>query len=107
MFMSEAEEYFQKLAKEIPEGKAGKMFGAACIKAHNNGKSAAMFWKDCMVVKLSGDKFNEALSLDGSKLFEPMEGRAMKEWVQIPFHYKKEWKKYALASMEIVKKIKK
>jgi hypothetical protein len=106
MAMSEAEEYFHSLVKEIPNGKASKMFGAPCVKAAN-GKAVAMYWKDCIVVKLSEDAHKEALSLDGSKLFEPMVGRAMKEWVQIPFHYKKEWKKYALASMEIVKKIKK
>jgi hypothetical protein len=100
--MSEAEVFFQKLANDIPDGKPGKMFGSLCIKAPN-GKAVAMVWHDCMVVKLNGDNFNEALSLDGSKQFEPMEGRAMKEWVQIPFHYKKEWKRFALASMEIVK----
>lgn len=104
--MSEAEEYFHQLVKDIPGGKASKMFGSPCIKAPN-GKSAAMFWKDCIVVKLSGEQFNNALSLDGSKLFEPMEGKTMKEWVQIPYDYKKEWKKYALASMDIVKKLKK
>ncbi len=104
--MSEAEKYFQELVKEIPDGKASKMFGAPCVKAPN-GKAAAMYWKDCLVVKLSGDTYKDALSLDGSKLFEPMEGRAMKEWVQIPFDYRKEWKKFAFASMEIVKRKKK
>lgn len=104
--MNEAEKYFHKLVREIPDGKASKMFGSPCVKAPN-GKSEAMFWKDCIVVKLNGEAFSEALSLDGSKLFEPMEGKAMKEWVQIPFTYKKEWKNFVLASMEIVKKLKK
>lgn len=66
-----------------------------------------MFWKDCIVVKLSGDTFDNALGLSGSKLFEPMEGKSMKEWVQIPFHYKKGWKRFAIASMQMVEKIKK
>ena len=104
--MSEAEKYFDTLAKGIPNGKPGKMFGSPCIKAPN-GKAVAMVWKDCLVVKLNGEAHSEALSLDGSKPFEPMEGRAMKEWVQVPFHYKKEWKKFALASMEVVKNLKK
>jgi hypothetical protein len=82
--MSKAEEYFIQLIPEIPGVKAGKMFGALCMKAPN-GKAAAMFWKNCMVVKLTGEAFNEALNLDGSLRFEPMEGRLMKEWVQIPF----------------------
>ena len=103
--MTKAEQYFSDLTKEIPEVKSGKMFGALCIKTPN-GKSAAMFWKDNIVVKLAGDTLNEALSLDGSKLFEPMEGRPMKEWVQIPFAYKDKWKKFALQSVASVKALK-
>jgi hypothetical protein len=104
--MNQVEEYFISLVKAIPEGKPGKMFGSLCIKAPN-GKSTAMLWKDTLVVKLQGEDFNNALSLDGSKLFEPMEGRSMKEWVQIPFQYKKEWKRFALASMDYVNKLNK
>jgi hypothetical protein len=104
--MRKAELYFTKLTTEIPEVVPGKMFGALCMKTPN-GKSAAMFWKDNIVVKLQGDLLNEAISLDGTKLFEPMEGRPMKEWVQIPFDYKDQWKKFALASSESVKTLKK
>jgi hypothetical protein len=104
--MTKAEELFNKLVKEIPNGKASKMFGAPCIKAAN-GKSAAMFWKDCIVVKLPGDALKEALSLDGSCLFEPMQGKKMKEWAQIPYDYKDVWKKFATISMNEVKKLKK
>jgi len=104
--MTKAEELFRKLAKEIPDGKEGKMFGSLCIKTPN-GKSGAMLWKDCLVVKLQPDDMKEALSLDGSQLFEPMEGKTMKEWVQIPYDYKDKWKKFATISIEAVKKIKK
>ena len=100
--MSLAEDYFRQLTHEIPDVKEGKMFGALCMKTPN-GKAAAMFWKDAIVVKLPGDAFREALSLDGSQLFEPMEGRPMKEWVQIPFEYRDLWKKFALTSAEIAK----
>ena len=104
--MTKAEELFNKLAKEIPEGRASKMFGALCIKAPN-GKSAAMLWKDCIVVKLAKNDLKEALSLDGACPFEPMKGKQMKEWAQIPFDYKDQWKHFATLSMNIVKKIKK
>jgi hypothetical protein len=100
--MTEAEKLFHELAEEIPDTTEGKMFGALCLKTPN-GKSAAMFWKDNLVVKLQGDAYNEAMSLDGAKLFDPMDGRPMKEWVQIPYAYKKYWKKYALISAEGVK----
>jgi len=104
--MSAAEEFFKKISKEIPDVKEGKMFGALCVKTPN-GKAGAMFWKDCIVVKLDGDAFREAMSLDGSKQFEPMEGRPMKEWVQIPFEHKNKWKKFVTISVDIVRKIKK
>lgn len=104
--MTRAEEYFNELTKEIPDVKPGKMFGALCMKSPN-GKSAAMFSKDNIVVKLQGEAFSEAMSLDGAKLFEPMEGRPMKEWIQIPFIYKAQWKKFAVISANSVKALKK
>jgi hypothetical protein len=104
--MTKGEIFFNELTKEIPDIKPGKMFGALCMKTPN-GKSAAMFWKDNIVVKLHGDTLNEAMSLDGSKLFEPMVGRPMKEWIQIPFAYKDQWKKFAMASVVLVKTVKK
>jgi hypothetical protein len=104
--MTKAEEYFGELTKEIPGVKPSKMFGALCMKAQN-GKSVAMFWKDNIVVKLQAGALQEAMSLKGTKPFEPMEGRPMKEWVQIPFSYKSEWKKFALISLASIKTLKK
>jgi hypothetical protein len=104
--MTKAEELFHQLAKELPDGKEGKMFGSLCIKTPN-GKSGAMLWKDCLVVKLGAEDIKEALALKGSQLFEPMEGRKMKEWAQIPFAHKDKWKHYASISMASVKKLKK
>ncbi|TAN01725.1 MAG: hypothetical protein EPN39_01475 [Chitinophagaceae bacterium] len=104
--MTKAEEFFIQLTSEIPEVERGKMFGSLCMKTPN-GKSAAMFWKDNIVVKLSKELSEEALSLEGTKLFEPMEGKPMKEWVQIPFKHKDKWKKFAIisvASVQILKK---
>ena len=92
--MTLAEAYFTELTENILNAAPGKMFGALCMKMPN-GKAAAMFWKDNIVVKLHGDVLNEALSLDGTRLFEPMEGRPMKDWVQIPFDYKDQWKIFA------------
>jgi hypothetical protein len=103
--MTKAEEYFSELIREIPDVKAGKMFGALCIKTPN-GKAGAMFWKDCLVVKLNNQSFTDAMSLDGSLLFEPMKGRPMKEWVQIPFNYKDRWKEFALISISNVRDLK-
>jgi hypothetical protein len=104
--MTEVEEFFNELIKEIPGVKSGKMFGSMCMKTPN-GKSGAMLWHDNIVVKLEGVIFTEALELEGSKLFEPMEGRPMKEWVQIPFVHQDKWKKFALISSAAVALLKK
>ncbi len=104
--MTKAEEFFIKLTSQTPNVKEGKMFGALCMKTPN-GKSGAMFWKDSIVVKLSAEPLQEALSLEGAKLFEPMEGKPMKEWVQIPFIHKSKWKKFADISIASVRELKK
>jgi hypothetical protein len=66
-----------------------------------------MFWKECMVVKLGSEIMKEALNLKGAQLFEPMQGRQMKEWVQIPFEHKDKWKTFASISLKQVKTLKK
>jgi len=104
--MTQAEKFFAELTEQIPGAKAGKMFGALCMKM-GNGKSAAMLWKDNIVVKLDGEPFDDALSLDGVELFEPMEGRLMKQWLQIPFTQKNKWKKFATISAASVAKVEK
>jgi hypothetical protein len=102
--MKNPEDYFNDIADQIPDVKKSKMFGALCMKTPN-GKASAMFWKECIVVKLQGDVLNDALSLDGSVLFEPMEGRPMNGWVQIPFDYKDQWKMFADIAAQQVKLI--
>jgi hypothetical protein len=104
--MTAAETYFTELTKEIPNASPGKMFGALCIKMPN-GKYAAMFWKDNLVVKLQGEALRVALSLAGTKLFEPIEGKPMKDWVQIPFDYKAQWKMYTEISALMVEVLEK
>jgi hypothetical protein len=106
LVMNKAEELFKQLATDIPELKEGKMFGAACLKTPG-GKSAAMFWKDCIVVKLQGGDHAEAMALKGSKLFEPMDDRPMKEWVQITYANKDKWERFAKISADAVRKFKK
>jgi hypothetical protein len=97
--MTKAEELFNQLTLEIPGAAPGKMFGALCMKTPN-GKSGAMFWRDSLVVKLNGHNLDEALALDGTRPFEPMEGKIMNGWFQIPFDYSDQWKKFAQISVE-------
>ncbi len=100
--MSTAANKYQEIVSGIPEVKPGKMFGALCMKTPN-GKAAAMFYKDEMVFKLEGEALNDALSLDGARLFDPMGGRPMTGWVQVPFDYADQWPALAQAAVDYVK----
>ena len=102
--MDKEETLFHKIAAEIPNTTEGKMFGALCIKTPN-GRSAVMYWKKTMVFKLNDGKEEAALKLKGVKIFEPSKGHKMGGWYQVPGSHSKHWKKFALESVEIVKKI--
>ena|ERR1039458_5823746 len=102
--MTNAEELFHSIAEELIDLKEGKMFGAMCIKTPN-GKAVVMLWKDDLVVKLEGKMLSEALNLTGAKPFDPMGGRPMKEWVQVPFKHHERWKELAMISTELVRRI--
>lgn len=70
------------------------MFGKPCYKI--NGKAFCCFFQNEMVFKLSGEVHSEALAMDGAQLFDPSgKGRAMKEWVQMPFDYREMWGRLA------------
>lgn len=104
--MSEAEALYHRIADAMPDGKKSKMFGAQCVKAAN-GKAAFMYYKDCIVFKLTGDAEQQALSLDGAHYFNPMGDRPMNGWVQVPFHYADQWEAMARQSMDYVKALQK
>lgn len=97
--MSEEKTYIaigQKL-----KGEESQMFGKPCFKV--NGKAFIAFFQKEMVFKLTGDAHEEALSLKGSKLFDPSgKKRPMKEWVQVPFAHKEKWTKLAKEAMSYV-----
>ena len=71
--------------------KSGKMFGMPCLKLNGNGKAFAGFYKGAMVFKLTGSQHSEALQLSGAYLFDPMGGRPMKEWVEVPVEHASHW----------------
>ena len=55
-------------------------------------------------LKLNSEIHQEALSLDGSKLFDPSgKNRPMKEWVQVPFDYKNKWEAFAVSAFDYCK----
>jgi hypothetical protein len=67
-----------------------KMFGMDCFTA--NGKAAGGLFGADMVFKLTdSDAREQALAIEGAHLFEPMAGRAMKEWVVVPKAHAARW----------------
>jgi hypothetical protein len=92
----------QELAARHESVEQGQMFGMPCIKA--NRKAFAGLFQDDMVFKLQGDAHAMALDLHGSHLFDPMGGRPMKEWVQVPSTQAGEWSHLAEKALEYVGK---
>ena len=100
--MKEEQELFEFIGNKLQNSEQSQLFGKPCFKI--NKKAFICFFQNEMVFKLTGDYHREALSLDGSKLFDPSgKKRPMKEWVQVSFHYKESWKKFAEEAFNYVK----
>lgn len=99
--MKKEEELYLSIGRGIKDTVESQLFGKPCFKV--NGKAFICLFENCMVFKLTDKTHKEALSLDGSELFDPSKkNRAMKEWVQVPFEYSNKWKTYALAAFKYV-----
>lgn len=92
--MSEQEKLFQSFAPKI-DGELSQMFGKPCIKL--DGKAACAFFQEELVVKVGAEEANALMKkYEGSQLFDPSgKKRPMKDWLQVPFEYKKDWEKLA------------
>ncbi len=100
--MGNEESHYILVGQKIKSAEQSKMFGKPCFKI--NAKAFVCFFQNCMVFKLTGDEHQEALSLDGAVLFDPSgKKRPMKEWVQVPYHHKELWEKFAKAGFKYVK----
>ena len=93
---------FKEISDALPGCKSGKMFGAECIKSSNNGKALAFYYKEHMVFKLKDEAYDDAMSLDGTDLFNPTGTRPMGGWVQVPEDYMNKWDTFAEAAREYV-----
>ena len=102
--MTKTEKLFQQIAATFPEGTISNMFGATCIKAPN-GKAVFLIWQNDLVFKLTGQDEKVALSLDGTKIYEPAPGRKMGGWIQIPLVHSAKWAAFAKKSYEYVKSL--
>lgn len=99
--MTKEQKLYLSIGKNLENSVESQMFGKPCFKV--NGKAFISLFEDEMVFKLTGTSHQEALSLDGSKLFDPSgKQRPMKEWVQVPFDYADKWEGFAKESIRYV-----
>jgi hypothetical protein len=83
--MSDAVAAYENLIEQFGSHEfvfAGQMFGKPCLKI--NGKAFIAQQHEAVIFKLNGQPHAAALSLPGSKLWDPSgKGRPMKEWVEV------------------------
>jgi len=88
--MTTEEALYLSIGQGLEGAIQSQMFGKPCFKI--GGKAFICFFQNEMVFKLTGDAHTEALSLEGSQLFDPSgKKRAMKEWVQVPLAHENKW----------------
>ena len=67
--MAKEETLYLTIGQKIKNAEQSQMFGKPCFKI--NSKAFICFFQNCMVFKLTDNFHEEALSLKGSKLFDP------------------------------------
>jgi len=103
--MAKEETLYKSIGGALKDAEESQMFGKPCFKI--NGKAFVCFFQNEMVFKLTGDEHAAAIALKGAQLFDPSgKGRAMKEWVQVPYTHKAKWETFAAAALKYVKNTK-
>ena len=93
----EGRERYDAIAASIAatgRAKPGKMFGMPSIFSPDR-KSLMGYFDGHMIFKLSGKAHADALAVPGARLFEPMAGRPLRAWVQVPASAANSWEKLA------------
>ena len=98
----DAQERYEELADDLAarndDVQLGKMFGMPCVK--RGGKAVVGLYEGEMVFKLPDAAARDlALELEGARLFDPMGGRPMKEWVQVPAAHADRWPELATSAL--------
>jgi hypothetical protein len=100
---SDSEKAFEAVVGRLAKSdnaRLGKMFGMPSVFI--GSKAFAGYREGAMVFKLDGDAHTAALGLAGAQLFEPMEGRPMKEWVVVPARHSAEWGRIGKQALDYV-----
>ncbi len=100
---SEGRERYDALAAALGAGgfvRSGRMFGMPVLKV--GGKAFAGYHDGGMTFKLAEPSRSAALAIVGAVLFDPMGGRPMREWVQVPASASDRWHELAEAARAYV-----
>ena len=87
----ESKAYFESLVPDDPRVQSRPMFGNRA--AFVNGNMFLALFGSQVAVRLSDEDRTKLLEQAGSSPFEPMPGRAMKEYVVLPEAWRKRRKK--------------
>jgi TfoX/Sxy family transcriptional regulator of competence genes len=75
-------ELFNKVVAEVPDAAMRKMFGYPA--AFVSGQMFCSLFQDSMMIRLSETDRTSFIEQYKSKLFEPIPGRPMREYVEVP-----------------------
>ena len=97
--MTENHKLFEKIVNQLDATELGQMFGKPCGKF--NKKAFVSFFEDEMVFKIGKEEVDLLLDkYEGSQNWDPSrKNRGMKDWIQVPGEYNKDWKKLAKKAM--------
>lgn len=98
--MTKEQELYTEIGLNLKDSVESQMFGKPCFKI--NGKAFMCFFENAVVFKLTGETHREALSLDGTELFDPSGKRPMKEWILVPYEYHTRWELFAQEAINYV-----
>jgi TfoX/Sxy family transcriptional regulator of competence genes len=73
---------FNTAVATLPGVEPRKMFGYPCV--FTNGQMLSGLFQDRLMLRLSDEDRARFLKLPGAKPFEPMPGRVMREYVEVP-----------------------
>src|SRR5215510_11191964 len=100
---SKTVERFEELSEAfVARGaRRSQMFGMPVLKAGD--KVFAGTFGDAMTFKLGPEDLEKARRQAGVEAFEPMKGRAMKEWVLVPLANARKWPNLAERAFDYVR----
>ena len=100
--MTEEQQYFESIIEKTKEASVSNMFGKPCGKI--NKKAFISFFENEMVFKVGRDAIEKLIKkYEGAKNFDPSgKDRPMKDWIQIPYAYKKDWPKLSKQAVKFL-----